>query len=102
MKIDLAERYVQRIVDRCKSVNGLLATPLCDVEAVRIHQVWIFGSTVKGLQEPNDLDVMISYDLVGRRRSWKQGKLDLRAYRSWGTAVRSALRKRCISGSVGA
>ena len=84
MKIDLAERYAQRIAERCKSVNGLLATPLCDFEAVRIHQVWIFGSTVKGSQEPNDLDVMVRYNQVGRRRNWRQGKLDLQARRSWG------------------
>lgn len=87
MKIELAERYVQRIVDRCKSVNGLLATPLCGYEAVRIHQVWVFGSTVKGAQEPNDLDIMVRANVAGRRREWWQGKIDNQFHRRHGVCV---------------
>lgn len=86
MKLELAERYVQKIVDRCKSVNGILATPLCDNEAIRIHQVWVFGSVVKGSQDPNDLDVMVRWSYGGRYRPYEQGKLDrqrLRAYGMW-------------------
>jgi hypothetical protein len=76
MKRDVALRYAELIHRRLKSVNGLLATPLCNFEAVRFRRVWIFGSTVKGSQEPNDLDVLIESYVAGRRRSWQQGTFD--------------------------
>lgn len=76
MKRVVALRYAEMIHRRLTSVNGLLATPLCDFEAVRFRRVWVFGSTVKGSQEPNDLDVLIELYAVGRCRTWQQGAVD--------------------------
>lgn len=78
MKRTTALRYADEIAARVRSVNGLLATPLANREAVRISRVWVFGSTVKGSQAPNDLDLLIESKEVGRVRTWKQGKLDRR------------------------
>lgn len=84
MKLETCHRYAREIARRVHSVNGLLATPLCNREAARIHAIWVFGSTVKGSQNPNDLDILIDLRPVGRRRSWKQGSLDRRAFRNHG------------------
>lgn len=84
LKLKTALKNADEIARRIRSVNGLLATPLCDYEAVRISRVWVFGSTVKGSQNPNDLDLLIECKRVGKRRTWKQGKLDTRYMRSYG------------------
>ena len=89
MKRTTALRYADEIAARVRSVNGLLSTPLANREAVRISRVWVFGSTVKGSPAPNDLDLLIETKAVGRVRTWKQGKLDRRAVRSFG--VRRAI-----------
>lgn len=89
MRKETALRYAAEITARVRRVNGLLATPLCDKEAVRIRRVWVFGSTVKGSAAPNDLDVLLDLAPVGRYRNWKQGKLDRRRARAFG--VRLAL-----------
>lgn len=59
MKRETAIKYAREIARRAQSVNGLLATPGCSYEAVRIKRMWIFGSTVKGKTDPNDLDLLI-------------------------------------------
>jgi hypothetical protein len=84
MKLATALRYADEIAARLRRVNGLIATPLCDWEAVRIRRAWIFGSTVKGSQTPNDLDVLLDLREVGLPRRWRNGKLDKRALRSYG------------------
>lgn len=89
MKRTTALRYADEIAARVRRVNGLLATPLCDREAVRICRVWVFGSTVKGSAAPNDLDLLIESKPVGRARSWKQGKLSRRYLSRFG--VRRAI-----------
>ncbi len=86
MKRKDAFRYAFEVARRVHSVNGILATPLCGREAVRFKRIWVFGSTMKGAQEPNDLDLLIDLEPCGRWRSWRQGKLDkeyLRRYGMW-------------------
>lgn len=68
MKRETAIRYAHEIARRVHAVNGLLATPGCEFEAVRIRRIWVFGSTVKGKQNPNDLDVLIDMQYAGRYR----------------------------------
>ena len=87
MKRTTALRYSKEIARRVHSVNGLLATPLCGSEAVRISRVWIFGSTAKGSQSPNDLDVLIELKPCGRYLRWTNGALDKRYYRATGIKV---------------
>ena len=84
MKRATALRYAVEIARRVHAVNGLLATPLCDFEAQRISRIWVFGSTAKGSQNPNDLDILIEMRHCGRHRTWKQGKLDKPMYRAGG------------------
>lgn len=84
MKLSTALRYAEEIARRLRRVNGLIATPLCDREAVRIRRAWVFGSTIKGSQAPNDLDVLLEIHGVGGARDWRHGKLDKRALRSYG------------------
>ena len=100
-----ALRYAREISQRIHSINGLIATPGMDSEAVRIRRVWVFGSTVKGKQNPNDLDLLIDIQEAGRRRipgkrrgkeyggknTLRDGKLDKRYLKSYGmTTAKSA------------
>lgn len=90
MKRETALRYAREIARRVHSVNGLLATPHCSREAARISRIWVFGSTVKGSESPNDLDLLIEINSVGRSRKVKNGaKLDKACFRSYG--IRSGL-----------
>lgn len=66
MKLYTSVKNAIKVADRIKSVNGLLGTPHCDYEAVRISAAWVFGSTVKGSQSPNDTDILIQLKPVGR------------------------------------
>jgi len=84
MRREIALRYADKIAQRLHSVNGILATPMCGSEAVRFRRVWVFGSTAKGSESPNDLDLLIEADECGRRRSWKQTKYDKEARRRYG------------------
>lgn len=84
MKLTTALRYAHEISNRVKSVNGLLGTPMCNREAVRISRIWVFGSTVKGSQSPNDLDILIECKAVGGFKTHSQGKLDKWRLRSYG------------------
>ena len=88
MKRETALRYAREIARRLHEVNGLLATPVCNYEAVRVRRVWVFGSTAKGAENPNDLDVMIELDcMVGRHRTWQQSTIDKDARRRFGVRV---------------
>ena len=87
MKRSSAFRYSEEIARRVHAVNGLLATPLCGPEAVRISRVWVFGSAAKGSQSPNDLDVLIELRPCGRRRRWENGAIDRDLRRRMGIKV---------------
>lgn len=87
MRKQTALRYASEIAARLRGVNGLLATPLCQKEAVRIRRAWVFGSTVKGSEAPNDLDLLLDFRPVGRYRNWRQGKLDRRHARAFGVRL---------------
>ncbi len=85
MRRETAVKYAHEIARRLHSVNGLLATPDCEFEAVRIARVWVFGSTVKGSLTPGDLDILIDIRPVGRRTRWVRGrKLDREYSRRYG------------------
>src|ERR1700693_5057438 len=84
MKLKTALRYAHEIARRVHAVYGLLATPLCGNEAVRIRRIWVFGSTVKGSQTPNDLDILIDMEEVGRHYNAKQTRVDKAYLRSYG------------------
>lgn len=87
MRLQLALRYAAEVARRVHAINGLLATPVCDAEAVRIRRIYVFGSTVKGSQNPNDLDLLIDLQRCGRHRTWEQTKKDKEYYRRHGIKV---------------
>lgn len=87
MKIETAIKYANDIAARIQSVNGLLATPLCGNEAVRIRRVWIFGSTVKGSANPNDLDVLIDMSVAGRHFTRRTMPVDKQYLRTYGMKI---------------
>lgn len=84
MKLSTALRYAHEVARRARSVNGLLATPRGNMEAVRISRIWVFGSTVKGSLAPNDLDLLIEARQVGRVQNWRRVGVDRRYLRSYG------------------
>lgn len=87
MKLTTALRYADEVARRVRAVSGLLATPLCGHEAVRIKRIWVFGSTVKGSQAPNDLDLLIDLVEVGRRYSYRQTRVDKTYFRRHGARI---------------
>ena len=84
MRREVALRYADKVAQRLHSVNGILATPMCGSEAVRFRRVWVFGSTAKGSESPNDLDLLIEAEECGRHRSWRQTRYDKEMRRRYG------------------
>ena len=68
MKRETAIRNAVKVADRIRKSNGLIGTPECERETVKIKKAWLFGSTAKGKPDPNDVDILIEYDLIGRRQ----------------------------------
>lgn len=66
MKIVTAVKYAHEISHRLHEVKGDIITPLGDREGVKVNQVWVFGSTVKGSLSPNDLDLLIDLSGYGK------------------------------------
>lgn len=88
MKIATALRYANEIHRRVSAINGILATPICDSDAVKIKRIWVFGSIIKGSLNPNDLDILIEMDSqAGRRMTWKQTKIDKQYRRRYGISI---------------
>lgn len=87
MRIETALKYAREISRRIHAVNGILATPRCNREAIKFRRAFVFGSTVKGKDKPNDLDVLIDMVACGKSRNYRQGSLDRRRARSMGIAV---------------
>ena len=84
MKRSTALRYCVELARRVHFVNGILATPGCDFDAVRISRMWIFGSAAKGSSSPNDLDLLIEMKECGRHYNWRQARLDKRYLAAYG------------------
>jgi len=61
MKLSTAIKNANIIAERIKRFNGIIETPECNKKFIRIKRAWIFGSTVKGKLNPNDLDVLLDY-----------------------------------------
>ena len=68
MKYETAIRNTMKVADRIRKSNGLIGTPECERETVKIRKAWLFGSTAKGKPNPNDVDILIEYNLIGRRQ----------------------------------
>ena len=68
MKLETSIKNALLIANRIKHCNGLIGTPHASHEALRIKRAWLFGSTAKGKQNPNDTDILLECEAVGRFR----------------------------------
>jgi hypothetical protein len=84
MRIETALRYAAEIARRLESVNGLIPTPRGCREFYLVKKAWVFGSTIKGSDAPNDLDVLLFAENAGARQQWKTVGLDPSYFRAYG------------------
>lgn len=87
MKLETAIRYCHEIHRRLVEVKGIIPTPFAQYEGMRVKKVWVFGSTIKGSQTPNDLDILIHWEHHGKRRSWTEVGYNKAYYRAHGLRV---------------
>jgi predicted nucleotidyltransferase len=74
MKLEAAISKAKIIAERIKQSNGLIGTPECSFEAYRIKRAWLFGSTAKGKDNPNDVDILIEAREAGRPQRTQRNK----------------------------
>ena len=67
MKAKTAINNAMKIAERIKLLNGLIGTPGTGFECFRIKRAWVIGSTIKGKENPNDLDIILDAEECGRR-----------------------------------
>lgn len=67
MKRATALRMAHTVAARLRAACGLIGTPGTCSEAVRVRRAWLFGSTAKGSLSPNDVDILIEMNPVGRQ-----------------------------------
>lgn len=76
MKHSTSVANAQYVADQLRRVSGIIATPNCAHDAVRVKRAWLFGSTAKGKENPNDTDIIIEYVLIGKPKwSGRNGKV---------------------------
>jgi predicted nucleotidyltransferase len=66
MKLSTSIRNAKIIAERVHRCNGLIGTSGALNEALRVKRMWVFGSTVKGKENPNDTDILIECETAGR------------------------------------
>jgi len=76
LKRSTAIKTALEIADRVKKWNGIIGTPECEFTAFRIKRMWLFGSTAKGYENPNDVDILIDGGECGliQFANWKNKK----------------------------
>jgi len=85
MKIETALRYASEIARRLNEEGGIVETPGCGHHrAMQIDAVWVFGSTIKGSDSPNDLDILIDMKELGPRLHWQEVGYDKTYFRNHG------------------
>jgi len=83
MKRKTAIKNAKAISDRVLRLGGIIGTPECDYTSVRVNRIWVFGSTAKGSESPNDLDILVDMCRCGNRQV-----LDTRRMKGFGQAKR--------------
>ena len=69
MKLETALRHAAEIARRLESVNGLIPTPRGEREFYLVKKAWVFGSTIKGSDAPNDLGGLLFAERAGARQN---------------------------------
>lgn len=72
MKRATALKNATKIADRLRGINGIYCSPLCDDDFLKVKRVWLFGSTAKGSENPNDLDIFV--ELLPKRSYRRKGR----------------------------
>ena len=68
MKRQTSIRNAKSVAAAIKKCNGIIGTPEAVYDAFKIKAAWVFGSTIKGKENPNDTDILIEAYSVGRCR----------------------------------
>jgi hypothetical protein len=88
MKRALAYRYCQQEHRQVSKINGILITPMMDRDYVKFYSIHAVGSFVKGKLEPNDLDLLIHLEGLGKGTKLSEGGiLDKEYKRRYGMHV---------------
>lgn len=88
MKRSTAVHHVFVVAQRLRDTCGIVCVPNAGHGAVRVRRAWVFGSTAKGADSPNDVDILIDCSEVGPWSAWSPGrKLDRRYRRSFGICL---------------
>ena len=86
MKRETAVATAKEIVAKLRDCRGIVDTPAASRPQVRVRELWLFGSTLKGAERPNDLDLLWDAIVFGEYRRPGEGgaELDARRHRSYG------------------
>lgn len=88
MKRELAIRKLQRIIDKLYENDGVIETPGCSHPAMKIVNAWLFGSLLKGSENPGDVDILLEAKVIGEYRPWHVlGEYDREYYRRHGVKI---------------
>jgi predicted nucleotidyltransferase len=87
MDIEVAIRQATEIHIRLRTVGGVIQTPECGNTEYRVTRAFIFGSTIKGKANPNDLDLLIEGVYAGRKQALPEAKVYPEYLRRYGWAV---------------
>ena len=68
MKRETALRIAEEIAAKLQACNGIVDTPTAGRPQVLVSELWMFGSTVKGAERPNDLDLLWDVKAIGEYR----------------------------------
>ena len=82
--LGISKSTVSEIARRLVSVNGLIPTHRGDHEFYLVKKAWVFGSTIKGSDAPNDLDVLLFAENAGARQKWQDVGFDPVYYKDHG------------------
>ena len=77
MKRETAVATAKEVVARLQSCRGVIDTPAASRPKVVVRELWLFGSTLKGAERPNDLDLLWSTELLGEYRMPGEGGAEL-------------------------
>lgn len=74
MRREIAIRRALRVADRVREAGGLIPTPRATHEFFEVKKIWLFGSTAKGSESPNDIDLLYEGNYCGARYTSIEGK----------------------------
>jgi hypothetical protein len=74
MQRKTAIKNAMTVTSRLRKCCGLIGTSGATTDCMKVRRAWIFGSTAKGSEAPNDLDVLLECYSVGKWRP-KQARM---------------------------